>query len=125
MSTSDPLWDEPPPRHAAGRVRKGLDRDITTAVKAGATLPAALVAALRGMADQIDQLERQLRAPGTKPYDRVPLAQLQRQFDDTYGRVFATGEDQHDPLVDALNEFREQQRRAAAASNPTEPRPTD
>lgn len=124
MSGSEPLWDEPPPRHSPGRVRKGLDQDITAAKKAGATLPAALVAGLRGMADQIDGLERQLRYPGTKPYDRVPLAQLQKQFDDTYGRVFGTGDDGSDPLVDALNEFREQQR-AAAARDAAQPRATD
>lgn len=125
MSASDPLWDEGTPRLTAGRVRKGLDEDIKAARSTSATLPAALVGGLRSMADQIDALERQLRAPGTKPYDRVPLAQLQKQFDDTYGRVFGTGDDGADPLVDALHEFREQQRRDAAARDAAQPRAAD
>lgn len=125
MSGSEPLWDEPAPRLPAGRVRKGLDQDIKAA-PAGVRLPAALVGGLRSMADQIDALERQLRAPGTKPYDRVPLTQLQKQFDDTYGRVFGTSDDGADPLVDALNEWREREReaRAAQASDPAESQPT-
>lgn len=127
MTTADPLWSEPPPRLSPGRVRKGLDADIKAAD--GAALPQALVAALRGMADQIDALERQLRAPGVKPYDRVPLAQLQRQFDDTYGRCFGTNDDAAgDPLVDALNQWRAEQaeqRRAAAAGDAAHAEPVD
>lgn len=128
MSKDTPLWDEAPRRIRAGRVRKGLEQDLKTARgPEQPPLPAALVAALRSLADQIDDLERSLRAPGTKPYDRVPLAQLQKQFDDTYGRVFGTGVDDEpaDPLIAALEQFREQQARAAQAGDAEEPRATD
>lgn len=103
-------WDEPAlfdlgaPQHAHGRVRRGVDADALTARDAGQTLPAAGLAALQTLADQIDQLERQLRYPKSKPYDRVPLAGLVKEFRETYGTVFMMG-GADDPFARALSDF--------------------
>lgn len=106
----DPGWDEPAlfdlgsPTHAHGRVRMGVDADARAAAERGDTLPAAQLAALRTLADQIDQLERQLRFPKSKPYDRVPLAGLIREFRELYPEVFlVTGKD--DPFARAVESF--------------------
>ena len=71
----------------------------------GQSLSRAGVASLRSLAGQLDELERWLRRPNVKPYDRVPLAQLQKQFDDTYDRVFAAAGDA-DSFETALRDFR-------------------
>ena len=93
------------PRHAAGRVRKGLDADARDALEPeGARISAAGLAALRSLADQIDQLERMLRNPAAGPYDRVPLAGLVREFRETYETVF-TGTGEGDPFARALSDF--------------------
>lgn len=108
----------------------GLDADVTAARRAQRALPAAGVAALRSLADQIDQLERTLRAPGVKPYDRLPLAQLQAQFDDTYARTFgdnlASGAAASDPIVDALERFEQRyyaESSGAQGGDPADTRP--
>ena len=112
-----PLFDEIGPRHPAGRVRRGLDADVKAALAADASLAAAGVAACRSLADQIDQLERQLRSPAAKPYDRVPLSGLVREFNDTYERLFASVQRAEDPLTRALADFAsaDAERRAARA----------
>jgi hypothetical protein len=92
-------------RHSHGRVRKGLDADVRKALELEAHLPGAGIAALRSLADQIDQLERQLRSPYAKPYDRVPLASLVREFRETYEQTFAAMERAEDPLTRALADF--------------------
>ena len=111
-----PLFAADAVRHPAGRVRKGLDADVKAATDpptdpptdqggTGTRLPGAGVAALRSLADQIDQLERQLRSPYAKPYDRVPLAGLVREFRETYEQVFAATARAEDPLTHALAAF--------------------
>lgn len=98
------LFGAAPPRHPAGRVRRGLDTDARAALEGGATISAAGLAALRSLADQIDQLERMLRNPAAGAYDRVPLAGLVREFRETYETVFtATGGE--DPFARALADF--------------------
>ena len=93
------------PLHPTGRVRRGLDADVKAA-GADAHLPSAGVAALRSLADQIDQLERQLRSPYAKPYDRVPLAAWSAKFRETYeSTTFAALERAEDPLTRALADF--------------------
>src|SRR4051812_6376881 len=110
MMTDEPLFAGDAVRHPAGRVRKGLDADVHAAtgtnLEAGAgALPLTGVAALRSLADQIDQLERQLRSPYAKPYDRVPLAGLVREFRETYEQTFAAVQRAEDPLTRALADF--------------------
>ena len=105
MDRDPRLFDLEGRRHPAGRVRRGLDADVKAAAAADASLPAAGVALLRSLADQIDQLERFLRSPEAKPYDRIPLSGLARQFDDTYDRTFAAVQRATDPLTAALAEF--------------------
>lgn len=107
-----------------GRVRRGLDSEIAAARADGTDLGAAGVAVLRSLADQIDQLERQLRSPRAGAYDRVPLSGLVRQFDDTYTRVFAGLHAQSDPFAAALAGFLAADS-AAATSDPAEPGPAD
>ena len=102
MNDDAPLF-APNQRHTHGRVRKGLDADVAKA--AGAGLSSAGVAALRSLADQIDQLERQLRSPYAKPYDRVPLGGLVREFGTLYEQTFAALERAEDPLTRALADF--------------------
>jgi hypothetical protein len=91
-------------RHPTGRVRRGLDTDARAAAGAGARIPAAGLAALRSLADQIDQLERMLRNPAAGAYDRVPLAGLVREFRETYDTVF-TANATEDPFSRALADF--------------------
>ncbi|MGY4645895.1 hypothetical protein [Cellulomonas sp. URHB0016] len=98
------LFGMPATRLPTGRIRHGLDHDIAAAREGGTTLQGAGVAALRSMADQLDLMERGLRT-NPKPYDRIPLAQLQRQFDDTYDRVFAAVAAAADPFLAALEAF--------------------
>jgi hypothetical protein len=105
MDTDPPLFAGDAVRHSAGRVRKGLDSDVRAALEADAPLPGAGIAALRSLADQIDQLERQLRSPYAKPYDRVPLAGLVREFRETYEHTFAAMQRAEDPLTHALAQF--------------------
>jgi hypothetical protein len=97
-------------------VRKGLDADIGAARIGGYELPAAGIASLRTLADQLDQLERFLRSPDARPYDRIPLTGLARQFDDTYDRVFAAVRAQADPIGRALAAFLEHEQPAGPAS---------
>jgi hypothetical protein len=100
-----PLFASDAVRHPAGRVRKGLDADVKAALDADAPLPGAGIAALRSLADQIDQLERQLRSPYAKPYDRVPLASLVREFRESYEQTLAAMARAEDPLTRALADF--------------------
>jgi hypothetical protein len=117
VRSQDALFDLAEPARRRGRVRAGLDLDVKQAHAAGHALSAAGVACLRSLADQLDALERWLRRPGVRPYDRVPLVALQRQFDATYQRVFAGSE--VDPLDRAFAEFRaaEAERDAAARAD--------
>jgi HPt (histidine-containing phosphotransfer) domain-containing protein len=119
MGEDRPLFHDPANRHPHGRVRKGLDTDVK---KAGGDLSSAGVAALRSLADQIDQLERQLRSPYAKPYDRVPLAGLVREFRETYDQTFAALEHAEDPLTRALAEFTARDR-VPEVSDTTGPHP--
>ena len=105
MSDDWPLFTPDGMRHSHGRVRKGLDADVRAALDLEAQLPSAGIAALRSLADQIDQLERQLRSPYAKPYDRVPLAGLVREFRETYEQTFAAMARAEDPLTRALADF--------------------
>ena len=99
-----PLFAGDGGRHPHGRVRKGLDTDVRKALEGGAEVSAAGIAALRSLADQIDQLERMLRNPAAGPYDRVPLAGLVREFRETYDTVF-TANATEDPFSRALADF--------------------
>jgi hypothetical protein len=103
--SDDPTLFPPTTRHAHGRVRKGLDSDAHDALEAGGRVSAAGLASLRSLADQIDQLERQLRSPYAKPYDRVPLAGLVREFRESYDAAFAATQRAEDPLTRALADF--------------------
>ncbi len=105
MSHDPALFGLPLRRLIPGRVRKGLEADVRAARERDAPLSYAGIATLRSLADQIDATERQLRAPEARPYDRIPLSALVRQFDDTYGRVFAVLQRDSDPLSRALAEF--------------------
>jgi len=105
MDRDAPLFDLAAPRVPPGRVRIGLDRDVKAARAAGADLAAGLVAACRTLADSIDQLERWCRHPEARPYDRVPLTGLVRQYADTYAQCFAAAAAAGDPLTRALAEF--------------------
>jgi hypothetical protein len=104
MDVGDALFTQPAVRLPTGRIRHGLEADVAAAREDGAHLQGAGVASLRSMADQLDLLERGLRS-NPKPYDRIPLAQLQRQFDETYDRVFAAVAAAHDPFLAALEAF--------------------
>jgi len=101
----EPLFAADAPRHPAGRVRRGLDSEVADATGAGVTLAVSLVAVARSLADQLDQLERQLRSPASGPYDRVPLAQLSREYRETYDQLFAAVARAEDPLTHALATF--------------------
>ena len=102
-----PLFTLEPPRLPRGRVRRGLDADVAAAAAGGHVLAAAGVASLRTLADQIDALERGLRTPEARPYDRVPLATLAHEFGETYDRVFAAVAVAADPIAAALDRFLE------------------
>lgn len=106
MAEAIPLWDnDDPPR--LGRVRRGVDADAKAAREAGSPVPAGSLASLRVLAEAIDAADAQLRTRGTlvKAYDRVPLAQLVRQFEDMHRYVFGAVP-AVDPLERALDEFR-------------------
>lgn len=105
MNDDGALFTSPAVHLPTGRIRHGLEDDIGKAREGGSTLQGAGVASLRSMADQLDMLERSLRS-NPKPYDRIPLAQLQRQFDETYDRVFAAIAAAADPFLAALEGFR-------------------
>lgn len=105
MSDDPFLFAVGAPRLRPGRVRRGLEQDISYAKDQDVRLQAAGVAALRSLADQIDHLERALRSPKAGAYDRVPFTGLVRQFDDTYERVFAALRTQSDPIARALEDF--------------------
>src|SRR5262245_44420231 len=102
MDGDAPLFALTGPRIPHGRVRIGLDRDIKAAP---VVLSAGLVAAWRTLADQIDPLERWCRRPEAKPYDRVPLTGLVREYADVYAQCFAAAAGADDPLTRALAEF--------------------
>ena len=104
-----------------GRVRTGLDLDVARADEAGTKLQAAGVAALQVLADQLDALDRELSPPRRpKPYDRVPIVQVQAQFDATYDRVFAGVTAAADPFATALEEFRRAEAGNASRSLPAD-----
>ena len=111
------LFTWPTLRLTPGRVRRGLDADIAAARDGGYELSAAGVASLRTLADQVDQLERLLRHPESRPYDRIPLSGLVRQFDETYDRVFAAVTAQADPIGRALAAFLEAEQTGATAGD--------
>lgn len=119
MTDDVPLFAGDALRHSRGRVRRGLDADVRAATDAGAALPSAGIAALRSLADQIDQLERQLRSPYAKPYDRVPLAGLAREFRESYEQTFAAMASAEDPLTHALAQFLAHDADSGAAAGDT------
>jgi hypothetical protein len=112
------LWQAPTPRISHGRVRVGLDRDLADVP----TVPAATVALLRSLADQLDQLERQLRAPDARAYDRVPLSQLAQTFAALYSSALGTGGDV-DPFAAIAGELAGELARARATAALDTPRP--
>ena len=106
MSTDDALFAVPPGRLVPGRVRKGLDADAKAARGAGVEIPAGMLAAARSLADQLDAAERSLRAPSVKPWDRVPLTQLARTYQELYRACFPiAGAHSDDPIGRALEDF--------------------
>jgi len=105
MSSDPVLFDAFGKRVPAGRVRRGLDGDVRAARRTDAYVPDGLVAALRTLADQIDALERWCRDPGAKPYDRVPLTGMVRQYADLHAQCFAAVAGNADPLTRALADF--------------------
>jgi hypothetical protein len=111
MADQPALWQAPVPRVTHGRVRKGLDVDLATAPQ----VPAATVALLRSLADQLDQLERQLRVPDARPYDRVPLTQLAQTFQLVYGAAFGS-RGEVDPFDAIAGELADELARARAAT---------
>lgn len=114
MSDDPHLFTLPTLRLTRGRVRMGLDQDIAAARDGGYELSAAGVAALRTLADQVDQLERLLRHPEARPYDRIPLTGLVREFGESYDRVFATVTAAADPIGRALAAFLDAEEQQAA-----------
>jgi hypothetical protein len=118
MNDDAPLFTPDGPRHSAGRVRRGLDADARAAIRDGGHVAAAPLAACRSLADQIDQLERQLRSPYAKPYDRVPLAGLVREFRESYDATFAATQRAADPLTHALAAFLAADRGPQAGDTP-------
>ena len=121
MAEDSPLFRLPTLRLPPGRVRRGLDQDVAAARGRGHALSGAGVASLRTLADQIDQVERLLRHPEARPYDRIPLAGLCRQFDETYDRVFAAL--RRRPIGRALAAFLAAEADPAQAGDPTDARP--
>ena len=89
---------KPPPR---GRTRRGLDDEIADARASGREPPASKVALLRTLADRLDHLDRMCRA-SDRPYDSVALAQVSREYRDTYSQVFAQSADPFAQLLAAL-----------------------
>lgn len=112
--TDPPLFALATGRRVPGSRRNGLEADIRTARTADQPLAAAGVASLRRLAFELDRFE-----PVTA-YDRMALAKLQGQFDDTYERCFGHGPAARDPLADALEAFRRSE-----ASNPAGPIPNN
>jgi hypothetical protein len=78
-------------------------------------VPAATVALLRSLADQLDQLERQLRVPDARPYDRVPLTQLAQTFQLVYGAAFGV-RGEVDPFDEIARELGRELARARTAA---------
>jgi hypothetical protein len=115
------LFDVGTHRIAPGRVRRGLDRQVKEARTADIELPAGRVALLRTLADQIDQLERFCRTPKARPYDRIPLTGMAKQYDDTYRSVFAALDRGTDPFAAAIAALLDADR--AAADHPERPEP--
>src|SRR5262245_24244005 len=105
MSADLTLFPDPAGPRGWGRVRKGLEADIRKALEDEAILSRSGVAALRVLADQIDKLDHRMRHDGGRPYDRVPLAGLIRQFGEDYDRTFAVAAGSGDPLTRALADF--------------------
>ena len=102
MAEDEFLFDVGTHRIPPGRVRRGLDRQVKDAKEADVELPAGRVALLRSLADQIDQLERFCRTPKARPYDRIPLTGMAKQYDDTYRSVFAALDRGSDPFAAAI-----------------------
>lgn len=102
-----------------GRTRRGVEEDIRTARQRGAPLAAGTTAVLRVLADQLDDLHAQVSGSGSRPYDRIPLVQLAKQFGETYHLVFG-GVDAGDPFEDLLAAFT-----ASETSHPTGPAAPD
>lgn len=90
-------------RRRRGRVRRGLDADAAAARAAGVELHAGALAALRVLADALDDLDRTVYGSG-KPYDRVPLSTMARTFADVHRAVIGgdTGGDPFEQLVAQL-----------------------
>jgi hypothetical protein len=104
MSEDPQLFVTRTPRLSHGRLRKGLDDQVAAARNGGSELPASGVAVLRTLADQIDQLERWCRRDEARPYDRIPLTALTREFRETSMYVFGS-ETGADPIGRALAAF--------------------
>src|SRR5262247_2124969 len=100
MNRDETLFALEAPRVSRGRVRRGLDADTTRVRHNGVELAAGLVAALRTLADSIDALERWCRSPDARPYDRVPLTGLVREYADLYAQCFAVADAAAAPVGD-------------------------
>lgn len=92
------------PTRPAGPVRTGLEKSVTDAGAAGASLSAAGLAGLRTLADQLDRVETLLHR-SAKPYDSMPLVALHREFREAFADVFAAVTATEDPLSRALDDF--------------------
>jgi hypothetical protein len=97
----EPLFDVAG-RATWGRVRRGLEQRAREARRADQDLDIADLALARVLADHVDRLDEKLREPLVKPYDRVPLAGLAKQYADQLARVFRPREADHDPLADLI-----------------------
>lgn len=82
MSDQQPLFD--PRASKPGPIRAAVDADAAAAAEAGRTLAAGRLALLRALADQLDTFTSPIRQ--AKPY---AIAQLAKQYEDTYASVFA------------------------------------
>ena len=110
MDDTEALFDRGMAKLVYGRVRRGLEHDVRAST--GRDLDAGLLAACRVLADHLDFLERIVR-DSRKPYDRIPLASLAKQYGDTYSMVF--GGDPGDPFEAAFAELA-----AAEAAHPAD-----
>lgn len=118
MTATEGLFSMDPPRIGGGRVRKGLEQDASRARDRDLTLDRATLALARVLADHLDLLERQVRA-SQRPYDRVVLATLAKQFHETYVAVFGGEDEGPDPFAQAFADL------AAAGLSTPDPRPAE
>lgn len=104
MNRDEPLFTTLTGRRRAGRTRRGLDADIAAARERGGALSFGLIAAARTLADQIDQMDHYCLMAPAKPYDRVPLTGLVREYAELHAQLFVAA-GAADPIARALADF--------------------